>query len=73
MARPKSGSHEIPTDVQILNAAESAFGELGRNGQHSLISPEKRHPDDPSLLYHFKSKDEIVATSREQHFGLIAH
>ena len=25
----ESGSHEIPTDVQILNAAESAFSELG--------------------------------------------
>ena len=59
MARPKSGSHEIPTDVRILNAAESAFGELGFERATLADIAREAGIRRPSLLYHFKSKDEL--------------
>ena len=59
MARPKSGSHEIPTDVRILTAAERAFGELGFERATLAEIATEAGIRRPSLLYHFKSKDEL--------------
>ena len=61
MARPKAGTNEIPTDVRILTAAEAAFGELGFERATLAEIATEAGIRRPSLLYHFKSKDELYA------------
>ena len=59
MARPKLGTHKIPTDIRILDAAEKAFGELGVERATLADIAETAGIRRPSLLYHFETKDTL--------------
>ena len=61
MARPRKGTHQIPTDERILSAAESAFGELGFEGAKLADIAAEASIRRPSLLYHFGTKDALYS------------
>jgi AcrR family transcriptional regulator len=57
VARPKLGTHKIPTDQRILVSAEKAFGKLGFERATLADIAAEAGIRRPSLLYHFESKD----------------
>lgn len=57
MGRPKSGTHAVPTNERILNAAERIFSENGYAGARLADIAAAADIRRPSLLYHFESKD----------------
>jgi AcrR family transcriptional regulator len=61
MARPRLGTHSVPTEQRILKAAESEFGingyERARLEDIAKCASIRR----PSLLYHFNSKEALYA------------
>jgi AcrR family transcriptional regulator len=59
MARPKTGTHDIPTETRILIAAERSFGELGFERSTLADIAKEAGIRRPSLLYHFKTKDDL--------------
>ena len=59
MARPKLGTHKIPTVERILEAAERAFGTLGRERATLADIAAEAGIRRPSLLYHFETKDAL--------------
>ena len=62
MARPKHGTHALPTEERILKAAESEFGKYGfertRLEDIAKLAGIRR----PSLLYHFKTKSLLYSS-----------
>jgi AcrR family transcriptional regulator len=59
VARPKLGTHKIPTVERILEAAERAFGTLGRERATLADIAAEAGIRRPSLLYHFETKDAL--------------
>ena len=57
MGRPKSGTHAVPTNERILNAAERIFSEHGYAGARLADIAAAADIRRPSLLYHFESKE----------------
>ena len=57
MARPKLGTHKVPTDERILQAAEKAFGQRGFERATLADIAAEAGIRRPSLLYHFETKD----------------
>jgi len=57
VARPKLGTHKVPTNERILEAAEKAFGELGCERATLADIAAEASIRRPSLLYHFATKD----------------
>ena len=59
MARPRLGTHSVPTEERIMTAAEAAFGEFGYEGAKLADIAKVASIRRPSLLYHFNSKEEL--------------
>ena len=57
MGRPKAGTHAVPTNERILNAAERIFSENGYAGARLADIAAEADIRRPSLLYHFESKE----------------
>jgi AcrR family transcriptional regulator len=57
MGRPKAGTHSVPTNERILNAAERIFSENGYAGARLADIAEEADIRRPSLLYHFETKE----------------
>jgi len=61
MARPRKDPNIEPTDVRILNAAETAFGNRGYLGTPLDDIANTVGIRSPSLLYHFESKSVLYS------------
>ena len=61
MARPKRGTHSVPTEQRILEAAEEEFGRNGYESARLEDIAKTASIRRPSLLYHFKSKEALYA------------
>jgi len=59
MGRPKAGTHSVPTNERILNAAERIFSENGYAGARLADIAEEAGIRRPSLLYHFETKEAL--------------
>ena len=73
VARPKLGSHKIPTNQRILEAAENAFGSLGFERATLADIAAEAGIRRPSLLYHFESKDVLYKAVIRRVFDALKH
>ncbi len=72
MARPRIGSDDVATEQRILTAAQREFGRVGYSDARLSDIAEEAGITRPSLLYHFRSKEELyeaVVTRAFSHLG----
>ena len=73
MARPRLGTHNIPTEERILTAAEKAFGDHGYEGAKLADIAKVASIRRPSLLYHFSSKELLYSAVIRRVFDGLKH
>ena len=71
MARPKRGTHKIPTEIRILTSAEQVFGECGYERTRLEDIAAQAGIRRPSLLYHFPTKEKLYSVVVHQVFDAL--
>jgi TetR/AcrR family transcriptional regulator len=61
MGRPRKDAFDEATEVRVLRAAETIFGERGYRGARLEDIAEQAGIRRPSLLYHFKTKQDLYS------------
>lgn len=69
MGRPRLAANDVATTERLLEAAQAEFGRIGFDAARLEDIARAAGISRPSLLYHFRSKDELYAAAVNESFA----